>query len=66
MKKYLRKLLTGLSGDLRSKNPMNSDRALMLQGRIASETFSGLELIASLTDVEFSVYSQWGEDGIIE
>ena len=38
----------------------------MLQGRIASETFSALERIASLTDVEFSVYSQWGEDGIIE
>ncbi len=66
MKKYLRKLLTGLSGELRSEDILNSDRALMLLGRIATETLSGLDRIGSLADVEFGVYSQWGEDGIIE
>lgn len=36
------------------------------QGEIASLQVRSLETIRSLADVEFSISSQWGEDGIIE
>ncbi len=41
-------------------------RALVLQGRMASRQLAALGRIGSLADVEFRVSSQWGEDGIIE
>lgn len=43
-----------------------SNRALLLQGRIASLQLSTRDRIDTLADVEFRVTSQWGEDGIIE
>ena len=43
-----------------------SNRALLLQGRIASLNLSTRDRIRTLADVEFRVSSQWGEDGIIE
>lgn len=43
-----------------------SNRALLLQGRIASLHLSTRDRIGTLADVEFRVSSQWGEDGIIE
>lgn len=42
------------------------DRLLMLQGRMASWKVRECESINDLSDVEFKVYSQWGEDGIID
>lgn len=42
------------------------DRSLFLQGRIAAVEISRRDKIRDLGDVEFSVSSQWGEDGIIE
>src|SRR5271166_325366 len=39
------------------------DRSLMLQGRIAATQGMALPRIRHLGDVEFRVYSQWGEDG---
>ena len=41
-------------------------RSLVLQGRLASLSVRGMTQIASLADVEFRVFSQWGEDGIID
>lgn len=42
-----------------------ADRSLQLQGRMAANVQSREMLIRNLTEVEFRVYSQWGEDGII-
>jgi len=42
------------------------DRSLLLQGRIAALQIAERNKIQTLGDVEFRVYSQWGEDGIIE
>ena len=42
------------------------DRNLYLSGQIASQRVRDMDRIGSLADVEFRVYSQWGEDGIIE
>lgn len=40
--------------------------SLLLQGREASWRVRSMQQIQSLQDVEFKVFSQWGEDGIIE
>ena len=46
-----------------NKNDIKSDRILM--GKILSEMNSN-KIIQKLSDVEFSVFSQWGDDGIIQ
>ena len=38
----------------------------VLLGRIAARQVHGLGMLRSLADTEFQVFSQWGEDGIIE
>lgn len=54
----------------RGFKPILSDvlvnRQLMLQGTIAARQVHGMTSLDRLADVEFSVFSQWGEDGIIE
>ncbi len=40
------------------------ERSLLLQGRIAAQRIP--ERLHSLADAEFCVFSQWGEDGIID
>jgi len=42
------------------------ERLLLLQGRIAARSFQAGRVIRDLSEVEFSVSSQWGEDGIVE
>ncbi len=42
------------------------DRVLFLQGQIAARQIAAIPSIGTLRDVEFKVFSQWGEDGIIE
>jgi hypothetical protein len=42
------------------------ERQLMLSGRSASWHVRQKDAIRTLEDVEFRVYSQWGEDGIID
>jgi hypothetical protein len=41
-------------------------RSLLLQGRQAAHLLRGLNAVDYLADAEFQVYSQWGEDGILE
>jgi len=41
------------------------EKKLLLIGKIASKNNSKLKKINDLSDVEFSVFSQWGDDGII-
>jgi methyltransferase FkbM-like protein len=42
------------------------DRLLMLQGNYASSQVRQKAVIRDVRDLEFRVYSQWGEDGIID
>ena len=43
-----------------------SERSLLLQGRAASRALPRGQRVRDLSEVEFRVFSQWGEDGIIE
>jgi hypothetical protein len=42
------------------------DRSLLLQGKLACNAARSLSQLSHLSDAEFRVYSQWGEDGILE
>lgn len=42
------------------------EQHLMIQGRLLSEIVKSKTHVASLRDVEFKVFSQWGDDGIIQ
>jgi len=43
-----------------------ADNSFLLLGRIASRQVRAIKSVSSLGEVEFKVYSQWGEDGIID
>jgi hypothetical protein len=43
-----------------------SEQELLMLGRLLSETVKSKKCIASLSEVEFKVFSQWGDDGIIQ
>ena len=43
-----------------------AQRSLELQGKIAARALPVGKAISDLSEVEFKVFSQWGEDGIIE
>lgn len=47
-------------------NRFDLAKRLVVQGAIASAQLRAVETVNTLADVEFSVFSQWGEDGIIE
>ncbi|HEY0371775.1 MAG TPA: hypothetical protein VGD79_07220 [Thermoanaerobaculia bacterium] len=57
-------------GDLRRRflRPIDdlATRSLLLQGRLASFAVRDVAEVASLADVEFRVFSQWGDDGILD
>lgn len=42
------------------------ERSLLLQGRLASRGSERAQALRNLADAEFRVFSQWGEDGIID
>ncbi|NRA15617.1 MAG: hypothetical protein HRU04_08985 [Oceanospirillaceae bacterium] len=52
--------------DLNSTTIRMQERNLILQGQALASQNSGRKEINDLSSVEFSVYSQWGEDGIID
>ena len=62
LKAASRHLRPGLASEFRS---LQSDSSLTL-GQMAAWRVRSMETIESLQDVEFSVSSQWGEDGIID
>lgn len=43
-----------------------AERQLLLQGKLLSNEISRIGKIDSLSEVEFKVFSQWGDDGIIQ
>ncbi len=55
------------NGVYRSEVPAAvSEDHLLLLGRLLSETVRSKSEIGSLSEVEFKVFSQWGDDGIIQ
>ena len=47
-------------------NTIALEQQLLTLGRLLSETLKSKKHIASLNEVEFKVFSQWGDDGIIQ
>lgn len=60
LKRYIYALARRFTNDPLSK------RAIIVQGAIAARQIRRLDRIHDFSDVEFSVFSQWGEDGIIQ
>ena len=67
--KLLHLIRKSINGALEAKIQVSEERiydSLSLQGRMACWRTRSMEKIQSLQDVEFKVFSQWGEDGIID
>jgi hypothetical protein len=59
---FARRAKNFLNGSLEAK----AYDSLLLQGRMASWQVRSMKVARSLQDAEFKVFSQWGEDGIID
>lgn len=57
-----RRIRSYLTGPLEE----SGNRSRLLLGRLACWQVRGMETVSSLEQVEFKVFSQWGEDGIID
>jgi hypothetical protein len=42
------------------------EQQMLINGKLLSESVKSRKLVSSLSDVEFKVFSQWGDDGIIQ
>jgi hypothetical protein len=62
----LRRLAAKLKARTLGQIQKDSRDTLLLQGRMASWLVRAKETVTSLQDVEFKVFSQFGEDGIID
>ncbi len=60
IKKIIKKLIIAIGGF------HLFEQKIFLQGKILSEINNKKKKIKDLSDVEFSVFSQWGDDGIID
>ena len=60
------KLLHRMRSHFIGRVQATADDSLLLLGRMASWRVRSMEATASLAAVEFKVFSQWGEDGIID
>jgi hypothetical protein len=58
----LRRVRSRLVGHMQ----MTAESSLLLLGRMASWQVRSMPAVSSLDQVEFKVFSQWGEDGIID
>lgn len=61
---YLRKFKIAVKNAVNLQ--VHSEAQLLLIGRLLSESTVNKKSIAALSDVEFKVFSQWGDDGIIQ
>ena len=67
--KLLHRVRKSINGALEAKIQAGEERiydSQLLQGRMACWQTRSREKIQSLQDIEFKVFSQWGEDGIID
>ena len=62
----LKRLAAKLKARVVGQIQKDAKDTLLLQGRIASWLVRAKQTITSLQDVEFKVFSQFGEDGIID
>jgi hypothetical protein len=63
---YLQKLRMAINNINITNQSVASEHQLLMLGRLLSETVKSKKRIASLREVEFKVFSQWGDDGIIQ
>jgi len=61
---YLKKVKIAANNALNFNIHIESQ--LLLMGRLLSETIKNKRQIATLEEVEFKIFSQWGDDGIIQ
>lgn len=61
---YLQKLRVLINNI--AKQSITSEQKLLMLGKLLSESIKSKKRIASLSEVEFKVFSQWGDDGIIQ
>ena len=70
MKKTIKKLLFNTTKKGKpvviSQENSNTQNILLQNGRIWAKMISRKEVITSIHETEFKVFSQWGDDGIIE
>src|SRR5688572_4112141 len=70
MRSYLRKLFLKLlrlpGSDEFSSINRGAEKSLLLNGQLLINQFDYSKEIKSFKDIEFSVFSQWGDDGIIQ
>jgi len=62
---FLKKLKTVIN-NIERQQPANSDQQLLLLGKLLSEDIKNKKHIDALREVEFQVFSQFGDDGIIQ
>lgn len=61
LRRRLKRVISGAIGASAANH-----RALMLSGLVAARQVRQIEHVNRLADVEFGVFSQWGEDGILD
>lgn len=66
LKKILKSQITKIKTYMLSDVIDSVESTLMLLGKNNAFRLQQMDQIDSLSDVEFKIYSQWGEDGIIE
>lgn len=64
MKSHLRRAFRNLA--FKTRRLIGLEKLLVIQGEMRAQQIRELGEISTLADAEFSVFSQWGEDGIID
>src|SRR5262245_28366369 len=62
----IRRALTLLAAPSLTQNRLYLERQALLIGRLLAETLATKQNIRTLSEVEFTVFSQFGDDGIIQ
>lgn len=65
MKAVLQRRIKGVVANAVGASPA-MNRSLLLSGAVAARQIQQRDRIERLADIEFGVFSQWGEDGILE
>src|SRR5574337_823612 len=63
---YLQKLKLAITSINLANQSITSEHQALMLGRLLAETVKSKKRTASLSEAEFKVFSQWGDDGIIQ
>lgn len=67
LRRRIKRLVAQLTGKAMSPELQGAmEQHLLMTGRLMAETLAAKQKISSLREVEFKVFSQWGDDGIIQ